>query len=92
MISLLTNQSVSNCFSSKLVNDKELNRLCVSRKAPGTPAASQLFGLFLCKHSSSPGAKECIFAFSICVHVYITMYICLVGCHEVYMPSAGAVT
>lgn len=61
-------------------------------KGPGTPAASQSFGLLLCKHSSGPGAKECIFAFSVCVHVYITMYICLVGCHEVYMPSAGVVT
>lgn len=44
------------------------------------------------KHSSCPGAKECVFALSVRVHVYITMYICLVGCHEVYMLSAGVVT
>lgn len=39
-----------------------------------------------------PGAKESIFASSACAHVYITMYICLAGCHEVYMPSADVVT
>lgn len=48
------------------------------------------------KHSSCPAAKECIFAFRVCVcvraHVYITMYICLVGCHGAYMPSISVVT
>lgn len=54
-------------------------------------AASQSFCLegF---YARIPPAHKCIFTFNVCVHVYITMYICLAGCHEVCVPSADIVT
>lgn len=63
--------------------------MCVC-KDPETLAATHSFSDF---QANIPECeKECVFAFSVCVHVYLTTHTCLVGCHEVFIPTAGLVT
>lgn len=72
-------------LSSALINSqKTADRLSENNDQKGCLHSASLQTL---SRISQYTRTYCIYSFSVCVHVYTAMYICLAGCHKVYIMS-----